>query len=435
MEANHRTDGPPEGPGKLGRGPGWVAMTVGVLLAAELALRLVPVADPYARFKQRAPASPFIRSAFPPGLSISTNVEPGLPGMRGPNRFSTNAAGFRGPELVDPKPVDEVRIFLVGGSTTEGFYLDDGQALHSTLAASLQACYPDRRIRVYNAGKSGDRSDDHVAMVVHRIIHAEPDVVVVFAGINDLLAGIMGYDFRHPAPSVAPPRFGLTHQVRFLVTEFQLPRRLYYLAKRLRPRDEEDALQEIPLTSQYASVVALRQAAPELDSMPPVDTASYERSLRTLAGAVQANRASIAFMTQQTTWAGGDSVAAAWHWMRLRDGRAWRADSLDVALEALNRAMRRVAKDVGAPLIDLVALLPKSSRYFYDDVHFNVEGARVAGQAIGAALVGAGLLEPPDRFKSTDRARSLPEQRGNHAPVARAAPDCAGRPASPDSKE
>jgi len=363
-----------------------IGLIVGILLMAEMLLRLVPVADPYARFKQRAPISPFIRSAFPPNLSITTDVEPGLPGMSGPNRFSTNAAGFRGPELLDPKPEGEVRIFLVGGSSTEGFYLDDAQALHSTVAGALQACFPDRMIRVYNAGKSGDRTDDHVAMVSQRIVHAEPDVVVIFSGINDLLAGILGYDFRHLVPSDAPQPFGLTHQVRFLATEFQIPRRLYYLAKRLATRDELDALQEIPLVSQYGSVVALRRAAPEADSMPPVDTASYERSLRTLAGTVQANGASIAFMTQQTTWAGSDSAANAWHWMRLRDGRAWAGDSLDAALERLNQVKRQVAEEVDAPLIDLVHLLPKSSTYFYDDVHFNPAGARAAGDAVAAAL-------------------------------------------------
>jgi hypothetical protein len=30
-------------------------------------------------------------------------------------------------------------------------------------------------VRVYGAGRSGDKSFDHVAMVAHRIAHLEPD--------------------------------------------------------------------------------------------------------------------------------------------------------------------------------------------------------------------------------------------------------------------
>ncbi len=426
----------------------WFILVAVVVLGTEALLWVAPVTDPYARLKGSAPASYYIRSAFPPGLALTTDVEAGLPGMKGPNRFTTNAAGYRGPDLVDPKPADEFRIFVVGGSTAEGFYLDDTQALHATLHDALHARFPEQRIRVYNAGKSGDRSDDHVAMVVHRIVHAAPDLVIVFVGINDLLAGILGYDFRHVASSELPPRFGIKHQLRFLATEFQLPRRLFYLAKRLVPPDEQDALQGIPLVSQYGVVTALRKAAPVADSMPPVDTASFDRNLRVLAGALRANRVAVAFVTQQTTWAGNDSIADAWQWMRLRDGRAWRAESLDVALERLNRQTRQVAADFGAPLVDFARILPKSSRYFYDDVHFTVEGARAAGDAIGAVLAGAGLiatrqgqrrrpqrpLRPGSRCKG-DPAHSLLHADDINLPVGPAAPRSEGRTVLMDPEE
>ena len=57
--------------------------------------------------------------------------------MKGPNVFTTNNMGFRGDELTMPKPANEFRIFMVGGSTTECLYLDDSKALTRVLQNEL----------------------------------------------------------------------------------------------------------------------------------------------------------------------------------------------------------------------------------------------------------------------------------------------------------
>ena len=37
-------------------------------------------------------------------------------------------------------------------------------------------------------------------------------------------------------------------------------------------------------------------------------------------------------------------------------------------------------------LYDVAADIPKSSQYFYDDVHFNVEGARAAARGLARVV-------------------------------------------------
>jgi hypothetical protein len=49
--------------------------------------------------------------------------------------------------------------------------------------------------------------------------------------------------------------------------------------------------------------------------------------------------------------------------------------------------MREVAQERHVPLYDLARTLAKSSEYFYDDLHFNVQGARVAGTGLASFLV------------------------------------------------
>ena len=55
-------------------------------------------------------------------------------------------------------------------------------------------------------------------------------------------------------------------------------------------------------------------------------------------------------------------------------------------LEKYNDGTRQIAKQKQIPLIDLAHLLPKSSEYFYDLVHFTNEGAEKTGQILYDSL-------------------------------------------------
>jgi lysophospholipase L1-like esterase len=368
------------------------AVTVLTLAMVEIGMRIVaPVADPYAIYKVQTPAvNRFIRSEFPPRYRLRTSTEAGLPGMGGGAKwFTTNNMGFRGDSLAHPKPADELRVFLIGGSTMECLYLDDSESIERIVQADLDGSLDDAvRPRVYNAGKSGDASDDHIAMLVHRVLHLQPDIVVVFAGANDLTRSIVRADPRHfvPLDSSATP-WVAADQVRFLATELQLGRRLYYALRPLVPRSDRQVVEEISSRSDYRDKVRIRERAPVTPAKPRLDLATYRTNLMTLAGAAAANRVRLAFMTQQSTWNGADSLVRRWHWIRHRDGVTYREELMHEALEAMNGVMREVARERHVPLYDLARTLPKSSKYFYDDLHFNVQGARVAGSGLASFLV------------------------------------------------
>src|SRR5262249_34797705 len=156
--------------------------------------------------------------------------EDGLPGMKGPNVFTTNNMGFRGDDLIMPKPANELRIFMVGGSSTECLYLDDARTITRVLQDKLSREPANNlTVKVYNAGKSGDAIDDHCSMIVHRIVHLQPDVIILFAGINDLTRSMRNYDYLHYLPDTPPDRF---RYLKYLATESQIVRRFYYLFNR-----------------------------------------------------------------------------------------------------------------------------------------------------------------------------------------------------------
>jgi lysophospholipase L1-like esterase len=365
------------------------------LLLAEVGLeRFARVPDPYQSIKAPTPENRYIRSAFRPHTDLWTTAEPGLPGMSGRHHFTSNNLGFRGDSLAIPKPPAERRVFVIGGSVVECFYLDDADALTAALQRDLQGRAPaGTMVRVYGAGKSGDRSDDHVSMLVHRIVHLEPDAIVLLAGVNDLTASIEGYDYLHlHVYSRPPPRLGMLALLRLAATGFQIPRRLYFLFRLLRPPAEEELQEEIPLLSNYRQLAQKRQAAPRSDRPPATNEPAFARNLRTIAGVARAHKIRLAFVTQPSTWNSTvDPAIGDWQWMLLRKGVAYRPDLMDQALERLNQVTRDVGAAEGVPVYDLAKAIPKSGQFFYDDVHLNVNGARAAADGVARFLETHGV--------------------------------------------
>jgi lysophospholipase L1-like esterase len=348
----------------------WIVAST--LLLAELGMWIaVPLADPYDASRWDRD---FIPASREPHMSRDFIPEPGLPGMSGVSHWTTNNLGFRGDELVSPKPEGEFRIFLIGGSTTECIMLDDDDSLDAVVQRSVQARIQDGTlVKVYNAGVAGDRSDAHVAMLTQRIVHLEPDMIVVFAGINDLVATVGGYDPLHfPTPTRRPQPW------KQLVTQSQVGRLAYYLARVQRP--VKASAPPPPVVTNYRSAAGSMRAMPTASTAPAVDVRAYTNNLRTLAGVAHGHGIPIIFMTQQTTWASTvDLAAREWHWTLGIRGVRYSEHAMHEGLERMNDAMREVAASMERPLYDLARRMPKTTQYFFDDVHFNTEGARAAG--------------------------------------------------------
>jgi lysophospholipase L1-like esterase len=352
-----------------------------VLAVVELALRSFwPLADPHRYWRL---GNDFIRSQHAAYFTRRLEAEPGLPGVSGTSRYTTNNMGFRGRDIAARKPPDEYRIFLIGGSSMECFVLDDGDSIDAVLENHLTAV---RRgsVRVYNAGKSGDRTDDHVAILSQRIVHLEPDLIVVFAGINDLRGVIANHDYLHEGAREINPW-------SLAITETQLGRALYYGYKSR--RFEREIAEEQVVETPYWMFIRAQNAAPPAPALPVVNATAYGNNLRTIAGIARAHDINLVLMTQQTTWASDvDPSIAERHSMRLIEGLVYAEVDMHLAMETLNDVMRGIAEDFEVPLYDLAETLPKASTHFYDDVHFNVRGARDAALGLSTTIIEQGWL-------------------------------------------
>jgi lysophospholipase L1-like esterase len=318
--------------------------TVVMLIFMEIVLQFLPVADPFEHEKTLVRYIPrYIPSSHRRDYQFTSYMEEDLSGVDAEAVFSTNSYGYRGDELLMPKPKNEFRIFMVGGSTTECLILNDDIEICRVLQQNLnEKIHDDVQVKVYNAGKSGDRIFDHTAMISQRIVQLDPDMVILFSGVNDLAAGISGFDYLH-YQSTSNVKASYFRQMVWIATELQLPRRLYNLYNVLAPKEN---IELITSRTNYRQKVDLRRSKPLSDEIPRVNLSPYEGHLRTIVGIGAVHDFKVLFMTQATSWNSNDPETEKWHWMSNAGDRQLREDLLDSALEKYNDSMRQVGEEM-----------------------------------------------------------------------------------------
>jgi hypothetical protein len=140
--------------------PGWSRQQVEALLAEtrQRSLRF----DPYAQFREK----PFH------GRYVNV-VEPGFRWVRDPGPWPM-ARGVH-------------NVWVLGGSTTFGYGLPDGETIPAFLQESLRRRYPGAPIRVYNFGQGYFYSAQELALLQALLASgsAAPEVAIFIDGINE----------------------------------------------------------------------------------------------------------------------------------------------------------------------------------------------------------------------------------------------------------
>lgn len=362
-----------------------VPMILIMLVIVEIILwKVAPVADPFAKYKNATPLNnQYIESQFPKKVSYTFEIESDLPLMDSSPTFTTNNMGFRGDSLISPKPMDEYRIFLVGGSTTENLFIDDSIGFERQIQEKLQVENPAKRIKVYNSGKSGDASPDHVAMLGQRLVHLNPDLIILFPGINDLNRLAAGYDYLHyPVKSTEIERNWIV-DLKFFLSNFQLIRRLINV---INP-EEESARKAIFLTTNYKDKVKEVQALPLESSLPDFDISIYERNIQSFIGVCKSQKIDLLLLSQTFTWdSNEDNNLSNSHWMVGIGDKRYPEDVLAGRLMEMNQAIIDLAVRDSVVLLDLEKLIPKTNAYFYDDCHFNKGGVSYSTDLISSTI-------------------------------------------------
>lgn len=449
----------------------WLAASLGLLVATELALRLTglgtgaPAYDPFAGFASGVKL--FVPATRPDGVAI----------------FRVSAARLQASEptssereFLAEKPAGGFRVFVLGGSTAAGFPYPPAYGPGAWLERRLRAALPGRPIEVVNAALPGYGSR-RVLLVAREVAAYGPDLLVVSCGHNEWA------ERRYYSHLIEMDRRLFRLRERLLTT------RLFTLLSHVSRlwRSDAGSLRGLVASErrEFGEMFAVlsRRAAGQGYATPQEirqRDALYRANLEEIVRAGRGAGAHVALLTlvqNLADWAPGASAhrpdlapAAERRWDELvaRGDRAAEAGDCASALDLWNRALavdddyaalhhrvadchrlrgeiaparrhyrlasdldrvphgapsyfddviREVARTGGALVVETEAALREASsdglvgaEFFNEFVHPNLRGYQRIGAAIASALREAGIPEAPERWAELGAADPTPEE-------------------------
>jgi lysophospholipase L1-like esterase len=301
--------------------------------------------------------------------------------------------GYRGGPIALHKPEGEFRIVCVGASTT---YADPVEDPAESYPAQLEAELRRRgygQVRTVNAGASGYTSYETLVNFAFRVLELDPDMVLVYHGINDLAARMVW-----PPSAYRGDNSGAVQLASGLARDTPLLERSTF-ARILRVRlgyarshlDLFRNFSRTAKTNHYPIYMGQRSRGiypsglfEEVDVMqmlaanPPV---YFRRNLASLALLARGRGVQPVFMTFAHSQKVADPVL--------------NTPEVVQGLAEQNRMILGLGAELGVPVFDLARAMPPNPRLYFGAVHFTAAGNRRRAQLIADFLVEQGLLPAP----------------------------------------
>ncbi len=311
------------------------------------------------------------------------------PGLSAQTQFRTNSLGIRGREF---SKHDAFRVLALGCSVTLSEFVDQELLWTSVLERQLRAVLHEP-VWAGSVGRSEVPSRDLCTFAQYFLpqISHQLSVVICLIGVNDMALMLSKgssydpnyYDTLSPEARirrcfVRTPQDETGHPLRPVLSRLKhqfLPDKFYaagdfYLEKRARRRAAPRVIHELP------------DLGPGLDE--------FERNLRALAAMIGKLSVQLVLVTQPSIWRddlSGEEESLLWFGWAEQGNAYYTPHLLAEAMDAYNKRLMRVAKDLELPCVDLAARLPRDTTVLYDDVHFNDNGSRLAAHELLESLV------------------------------------------------
>lgn len=363
-----------------------LAVVLAVLVASALLVVELVLRDRFARNlyreARRRPPHPFLQVLA--GYSVPVN-----------------ANGFRGEPIGETKQGRTFRIFALGGSTTLGVANRYEETYPYYLQQMLRDQYPGVRIEVENAGGAWYSTAHMLVNYELRVRQYDPDLVVVFEAINDLYrsfsppwwaSGPFKSDYSHflgpyarllgpdvDAVSAAPQPLGS----EWLLWK-NLKRRFYGEPT---PYDYHfDNVARVSARLHTRDVRTFRAL--------PVFRRNYER----LVGNILADGHAVVIGSQPFLYASdlAASDKALIYYPQIfcaEDGFYPTLESMIDGMRQFNAQARAVADAAHVPFLDFDSAVPKTGKYFSDDVHLRAPANQILARTVFEWIMAEKVIE------------------------------------------
>ena len=315
---------------------------------------------------------------LPANMDLTIEVSSkNVPGIEGPQHITTDGKGFRtGNRLIRYEDETPYRIFAIGASTTEQAYIDDSRTWTRLLEDSLTATLS-RPVEVINTGVAGLRLVHHLATQDY-IADLNPDLVLFLVGINDWNLQIKRHfdrdgRFAKPWSVRLRDRFQRSVAFTFYQLYIELPQRT-----KLVVRD-----------AQFTAMTDRERRPHVVRYLPQAVSEDFARGMARLAARCHEGAYRCMLLTQPSAYYPGAPSTVTQYFRLTPPGQSYTLDldSLVHVAGLYNDFVRDLAAKEQLLLCDLEAVVPKGTGAFYDDAHFNTNGARIVARALTRCII------------------------------------------------
>ncbi len=350
-------------PGAATRAAQWLALILLLLLGLAI---VAAMAEGTARARQWLKYGTATSYADMYGIDDAIPLRTLKPGFRSAN-IAINSVGFRGPEILQPKPSQVIRLAFLGASTTFCAEVSADAAVWPQLVTErFRRDFPNTAFDFVNGGVPGYSVDSSRLNLQHRVQQLKPDLIVVYHATNDFSAEVRAQAVAQGIADAAADASQGWLERHSLLWELVL--------KNLRVRQAQQA-------ATTASSTHLKVRTETLG-------AGFGRDLTGLlqdANKTGARVAVATFATQlrdtQTPEQQSRAAVSAFVYMPFMS-----LSGLLAGYRRYNDIISTVARAQGALLIGGENNIPGDPTHFVDTVHFTDAGSRAMAERVYGAL-------------------------------------------------
>jgi hypothetical protein len=306
---------------------------------------------------------------------------------------SKNSLGFRGPEK--PENFDEVEsIIAVGGSTTECYFVSDDKVWTKVLQDSLRKTQPG--VWVNNAGLNGHSTFGHKILLRDHVSKLKPKKIIFLTGINDIGREDLG-DFDKAmlrGNYVTSSKSKVKNVLKTAANNSEVINLIYNVSKALDAKDKHifiDRVLELnPKDTLLLSDFYIKKRVEEQDNF----VKNYTDRVTDLHNMCVENGIEPIFMTQPYLFGIGTDPVTGTDLAKYKLSDNRNGELVWKQLEKYNAALRKYCIDNNLFLIDLANELPKSNKYFYDEMHYTNAGSIRIGQIVARGFTDRRIKKP-----------------------------------------
>lgn len=296
-----------------------------------------------------------------------------------------NSLGYRGEEILLPKPPGQYRIVCIGGSTTYGDKINEHFMSYPSLLEKELKLSGYNNVNVINAGAQGWSSWESLINFELRILDLEPNLIIVLHGINDIFPrlvwppkvynGDKSGSREHPKTVFMPTIWEYSTLIRiFMIRSGLILSHADYesvIAKKTRNfyGAKFDIQKRMGI---YPSGIFKKISAKEM--LMTNKPKYFKRNIENIIAIAKLR--------------GIDVILATFAYSPYFNNQP-RVSSEEYisAFKEMNQMQMNIAKETGVRLFDFESLFPKDKRYFVDGRHTTIEGTKLKAKLFAKYVI------------------------------------------------